>query len=126
MAKFHIGQRVRILWSDGWPELAGESGKILAPSQDRGVTGKSEWIVAPDCWGQERAPRVGENGAIRFGPNSAQLEPLQDDKPKLSTWEDMYLALDGIDIREFEFTPKPVEPVPASGSIFSFFWEKKE
>lgn len=76
MAKFFVGQRVRILYSDGWPELRGQEGKIVGPSSG-GVSGQSNWIVAPKSWGSEWAPCPGRNhGALKFGPNNDQLEPI--------------------------------------------------
>lgn len=58
MASFRVGQRVRILWSNGWPELAGQTGVIVREAYDGGVLGDSEWDVAPDCWGTHLAPRT--------------------------------------------------------------------
>lgn len=71
-----IGAKVRIVWSTGWPELSGEVGIIIGRSATKGVNGVSEWIVRPDIWGSPYAPRKGNNGATRFGPSSAQLEPI--------------------------------------------------
>ncbi|QHJ81513.1 MAG: hypothetical protein [Bacteriophage sp.] len=71
-----IGAKVRIIWSTGWPELSGEVGIIIGRSATKGVNGVSEWIVCPDIWGSPYAPRKGNNGATRFGPCSAQLEPI--------------------------------------------------
>lgn len=71
-----VGARVRILWSAGWPELAGNEGKIVGVPADGGLTGKSEWFVAPDCWGTYFAPTEGKGGGDRFGPSSDQLEPI--------------------------------------------------
>jgi len=76
MARFFVGQRVRILWSGGWPELSGEEGRIVAVAQDGGLTGGSEWITAPDCWGTAWAPHPSHDGGTRFAPNSSQLEPI--------------------------------------------------
>lgn len=78
MAKFFVGQRVRILFSQGWPELAGQEGRIIRAvshgQDDVGPT--SEWNVAPDCWGTHIAPVIGVNGGEYFAPNSEQLEPI--------------------------------------------------
>lgn len=71
-----IGAKVRILWSREWAELGGETGIIVGISKTKGVNGTSEWIVSPDIWGSPYAPRKADNGATRFGPSSAQLEPI--------------------------------------------------
>ena len=88
MTTFRIGQRVRIKWSAGWPELAGEQGTIVCRASDAGVYGMSEWHVAPDVWGTHVAPHPSKDGAIFFGPNSQQLEPLTDSNTLVS-WESM-------------------------------------
>ena len=88
MTTFRVGQRVRIKWSQGWPELAGEAGTIIRRSTDAGVAGDSEWSVAPDVWGTNEAPHRGSHGASCFGPSSAQLEPLSDSNTLVS-WESM-------------------------------------
>ena len=88
MTTFRIGQRVRIKWSDGWPELAGEQGTIVCRTSDGGIRGISEWNVAPDAWGTHVAPHPSKNGAALFGPNSEQLEPLSDSN-ELVSWESM-------------------------------------
>jgi hypothetical protein len=79
MAKFYVGQRVRILYSNGWPELAGQEGRIVSAATSRGIEGKSEWQVAPDAWGTDIAPRRSPNGGRSFGPHSSQLEPILPD-----------------------------------------------
>lgn len=76
MTRFYVGQRVRILWSTGWPELAGQEGRIVDRSPSPGCTGISEWVVAPDCWGTADAPRRAPNGGTFFAPSSRQLEPI--------------------------------------------------
>lgn len=88
MTTFRVGQRVRIKWSNGWPELAGETGTIVRRSIDGGLTGRSEWSVAPDVWGTYIAPRPSPNGGLGFGPSSDQLEPLTDSYDLVS-WESM-------------------------------------
>ena len=88
MTVFRVGQRVRIKWSFGWPELAGETGTIVQRTRDAGIRGISEWNVAPDIWGTHIAPRAAPNGAEWFGPNSDQLEPLTDSYDLVS-WESM-------------------------------------
>lgn len=82
MSKFFVGQRVRIKWSNGWPDLAGSEGSIIAVAQNGGATGTSEWIVAPDAWGDEVAKTPSEMGAWVFAPHSSQLEPLTDSYDK--------------------------------------------
>jgi hypothetical protein len=86
MTAFHVGQRVRIKWSKGWPELAGEPGVIVSKSDNGGIFGASEWIVAPDIWGTHVAPYPSRHGGDLFAPNSEQLEPLTDSN-ELVSWE---------------------------------------
>lgn len=92
MATFHKGQRVRIKWSEGWPELAGEVGTIIEPSaypDSHPTPGAWCWIVAPDCWGKAEAPTPSViNGymAFVFGPREDQLEPATDANEKVE-WE---------------------------------------
>lgn len=79
MAKFFVGQRVRIKFSKCWPELAGEEGRIIAiaPKGDATVPDeRSDWIVAPDVWATHFAPFPGIHAGHIFAPNSDQLEPL--------------------------------------------------
>lgn len=78
MAKFFVGQRVKIKYSYGWPELAGEQGVIVSKSKTAGIRGDSEWYVAPDSWGSYWAPGQSNLGAVKFAPNSDQLEPIVD------------------------------------------------
>ena len=88
MKKLYVGCRVRILSSNGWPELAGEEGVITGPAKSGGVLGDSEWAVAPRCWGSAVAPRRAENGGKVFWPNSSQLEPIVDPGRKVISWEE--------------------------------------
>lgn len=88
MTVFRVGQRVRIKWSMGWPELAGGTGTIVQRAPHGGRTGLSEWSVAPDVWGTHVAPRPGRLGGTYFAPNSSQLEPLTDSYDLVS-WESM-------------------------------------
>src|SRR5690606_20710857 len=76
MAKLFVGCRVRILWSNSWPELAGEEGRIIGCDMTNALGPDCEWEVAPDCWGTSLAPRLGIRGAGRFAPSSSQLEPI--------------------------------------------------
>jgi hypothetical protein len=102
MAKFFVGQRVRIKYSKHWPELAGKQGTIIRPSRNCGREGLCEWEVAPDCWGSEVAPTSVRHCGCRFAPNSSQLEPIQD-KPELSSWEALKnLGLDIDHIKQLE------------------------
>ena len=47
MSRFYVGQRVRIKWSLGWPELAGQEGTI----KDKG------FLV--QLWGAGRVSHAG-------------------------------------------------------------------
>lgn len=87
MARFYVGQKVRIKYSNGWPEISGETGTILSTCPNRGIDGDSEWIVFVDVWGSELAPRRSNRGAVRFAPNSQQLDPATDSYEK-SSWDD--------------------------------------
>src|SRR5690348_9741683 len=78
MARFYVGQRVRILWSDGWPDLAGQEGRIVARVAAC-ANPRCEWDVAPDAWGGTKAPRLGTHGGLYFSPHSSQLEPILPD-----------------------------------------------
>jgi hypothetical protein len=80
MATFFVGQRVRILWSDGWPELGGQVGRIVACGIQVTVgpsVGKMGFHVAPDCWGSHVAPRKAPHGGAMFAPLADQIEPIQ-------------------------------------------------
>ncbi len=74
MATFFVGQRVRILFSNHWPQLAGQEGRIVRQANGRvdvyGVRGA--WVVAPQCWNSEYPPY----GAGHFAPHESQLEPI--------------------------------------------------
>lgn len=91
MAKFFVGQRVRILKSNGWPELAGEEGMIVGVAEDCGIYGDSEWNVAPDCWGSDIGICPASNGALRFSPPGHFLEPILYDgaQPIAESFEEM-------------------------------------
>ena len=86
MATFRVGQRVRIKYSNGWPELAGKTGRIVGKSSNKGILGDSEWEVAPDEWGSCIAPRPGVHWGEYFCPNSCQLEPILYDGNKTAEW----------------------------------------
>jgi hypothetical protein len=81
MSRFFVGQRVRIKWSDGWPELAGREGRISERASGvpdvRGIIG--DWRVAPDAWGTHVAPTPSTMGGRNFAPSSDQLEPILPD-----------------------------------------------
>lgn len=79
MKRLFVGCRARILYSHGWPSLAGEEGRIVGRSKTPGIRGDSEWLVAPDCWGSYKAPMAGVRGELYFGPHSDQLEPILPD-----------------------------------------------
>lgn len=78
MSKFFVGQRVRILYSNCWPELAGSEGRIIGFEAPRaGIDDPhGEVGVAPDMWGSSLAPWPGLNGGSWFYPNTSQLEPI--------------------------------------------------
>jgi hypothetical protein len=77
MATFYVGQRVRILWSENWPELHGQEGCIEGRITDTEFSELGcQWLVAPDAWGTSSAPRIGARGYQQFGPNGSQLEPI--------------------------------------------------
>ena len=96
MKNLFAGQRVRILWSTAWPELAGKEGRILARDTDGGIDGTSEWRVAPDIWGSELAPREGTSGGQRFAPSSEQLEPILPEGAAPGNWEEIETLLPNI------------------------------
>lgn len=79
-ATFRVGQRVRIKWSHGYPELAGEEGVIKgrAVANIGPMAGMKGWSVAPDCWGSP----LGPDGDY-FTPLSDQLEPIVDSNTKI-------------------------------------------
>ncbi len=97
MSKFFVGQRVRILWSKGWPELAGEEGVVVGVAKDRGIYGVSEWVVSPCCWGTANAPREGKGGGCHFAPSSDQLEPILPEgaAPSVYTFQQLMDSLQG-------------------------------
>ncbi len=84
MAKFFVGQRVRIRWSDAWPELAGAVGTIVSASNmvnpHTGYQG--DWEVSPDAWWSSMSP---DQSGI-FVPCEEQLEPATDENDKIS-WD---------------------------------------
>ena len=92
MTAFYVGQRVRIKWSVGWPELAGQVGTITQAAAWGPCMGQQEgrrgWEVAPDSWGSYRAPHKGLLGGNAFCALPDQLEPLTDSN-QLVTWESM-------------------------------------
>lgn len=89
MSRFFVGQRVRILFSEGWPELAGETGTIEAsrvPIAHGADAGSLGWPVAPDAWCSSRPPCVGVHGAVRLACPERNLQPLYDGNQAVS-WE---------------------------------------
>ena len=79
MPKFFVGQRVRILYSHGWPELNNQEGRVVALDKvvETGPgTGEQGYHVAPDLWGTYIAPYLGLHGGSGFCPRSEQLEPI--------------------------------------------------
>ncbi len=97
MSKFFVGQRVRILWSMGWPELKGSEGSIVSRCPDGGIRGNSQWWVAPNQWGSHVAPHLGTGGGIKFGPNESQLEPIlpEGSAPSVYTFQQLMDSLQG-------------------------------
>lgn len=90
MTTFYVGQRVRIKYSKGWPELAGTEGTIVwAVDELHEPTGvHMEWAVAPDVWGGVLSPRPGRFGDGCFGASSDQLEPILYDGNKTVEWSE--------------------------------------
>lgn len=91
MSKFFIGQRVRIKWSNGWPELNGQEGRVVAITTPRpGIDSPTAgcFVVAPDCWGSPIAPQADRNGYGRFTPMGEQLEPILPEGMQPAKWED--------------------------------------
>lgn len=81
MPKFFVGQRVRILFSNNWPELAGQEGRVTRCNVSSALLGggvaEGACNVAPDSWGGHYAPRPALNGiSIRFAPEAHQIEPI--------------------------------------------------
>lgn len=69
MSKFFVGQRVRILWSRGWPELGGQEGRVVSIGLTRNILGElSDCEVAPDAWGTSLAPYRSPDGGDVFAP----------------------------------------------------------
>lgn len=99
MATFRVGQRVRIKWSDGWPELAGEEGTVTAVNmmskRSNGEIVQGAVEVAPDCWGSSNAPHPGRGGSAMFAPLPEQLEPIQPEGNKTISWEDCCFTPEG-------------------------------
>lgn len=89
MSRFFVGQRVRILWSNGWPELRGQCGTVLQIGDWNTVQGaRVNYFVVPDTWGSQRAPTPGIFGGHYFGATSDQLEPLTDPGREVIAWAD--------------------------------------
>lgn len=96
MSKFYVGQRVRILWSVGWPELNGTIGVIFASAshgkcpEGLPLSFVGEWLVIPNIWpdGHHPAQRSHSGGKCWFTPDSEQLAPAYDGNEKVS-WESM-------------------------------------
>jgi len=78
MKLLYVGCRVRILWSESWPELNGTEGTIIAEDGDPEwlMFGEpvSDWIVRPDLWGADYLED--EANTYLFTPSSEQLEPV--------------------------------------------------
>ena len=77
MAKFYVGQRVRIKWSECWPELGGEEATILAIGVLTGYSNNCI-MLSVDAWGGIWSPGPGQKGGDCFAPLPEQLEPILD------------------------------------------------
>lgn len=90
MKKLYVGCRVRILFSNGWPELAGQEGRIVGKTAERAASGGfCEWDVAPDSWGTPLAPKRSRSGGNFFSPGSDQIEPITPEGHQVISWEEM-------------------------------------
>lgn len=69
MAKFFVGQRVRIKYSYKWPELDGTEGVIIGFDED-------DLLVAPDSWGTADCPYSDIGTHQYFAPSPEQVEPI--------------------------------------------------
>lgn len=76
MTIFRVGQRVRIKWSDGWPELAGMEATITGGPERCENEWLGEWFGYP------------VDIRFDFWPKAEQLEPLSDSNTLVS-WESM-------------------------------------
>ena len=79
MPKFFVGQRVRVLYSHGWPNLNNQEGRVVEldmPITKGPATGEHGYYVAPDLWGTHKAHYLGLHGGNCFCPRSEQLEPI--------------------------------------------------
>lgn len=88
MARFYVGQRVRIVKTYIWPELLGTEATILGGEEHvkNTVTGK-EWFgyrIGPDVWG---GSNIFPNGNFLCARGEC-LEPITDAND-LVTWESM-------------------------------------
>ena len=92
---FKIGQRVRIKWSNGWPELAGQEATITSIRPILSPHGwLGDFVVAPDSWGSANAPHISLLGANTFAPKAEQLTPIVDDGWQVITWDACVVSLD--------------------------------
>lgn len=89
MARFYLGQRVRIKYSQDWPELAGLAGTILGKPPVNAIAlhgGYGDWVVRPDGFDSEFLKHPA--GMVMFCPYEDQLEPASDSY-ELVSWESM-------------------------------------
>lgn len=99
MARFFVGQRVRIKWSDTWPELSGQEGRVesvgavITGGTKRGTPGV---VVAPDCWGSSLSPWPVHGGLNRFCPTQEQLEPILPDGHRASDFTNVHDLLESL------------------------------
>ena len=76
MTAFRVGQRVRIKWSDNWPELGGAEATITGTPEPCRNARNGIWIGYP------------VDIRFDFWPRAEQLEPLSDSNTLVS-WESM-------------------------------------
>lgn len=96
MAKFFVGQRVRIKWSLKWPELSGCEGTVVgitdgSKSPTRGPHGSGPGLyyeVVPDgCTSNLLPLATSPTGVSYFAPSPDQLEPLIKPDNEVGSWE---------------------------------------
>lgn len=96
MAKFFVGQRVRIKWSLKWPELSGCEGTVVgvtdgSKSPTRGPHGSGPgfyYEVVPDGYiSNLLLLATSPMGVSYFAPSPDQLEPLIKPDNEVGSWE---------------------------------------
>lgn len=91
MSRLYVGCRVRILLSIGWPELAGQEGRIVCRAADSAWANPvpKDWVVRPDSWGSARAFCKQKGRMMEFAPSADQLEPIIPEGHQVISWEEM-------------------------------------